>query len=480
MGNPYNWYGFGIIFIIIFLGIAVTIPEAFADPPVGMIDTPVDGTFYDAGDTIPFSGSASDIEDVTLPASAFEWTVNLHHNEHIHPFSQFSGVTSGSFTIPTIGEVPPDGFFRITLTVTDSDGLMHTTFHDIQPNTSTITLDTNPTGLALKLDFTSITTPHTFESTVGHSKTLDAPLSQILNGDTYDYDLWSDGGAAFHTISTPATDTTYTATYTLDVATPPGTSEIIVHTVHSSGEIFGYFTVLSQGGVLQDTGFSAATFTVNNGETYNVEVQDFGDFKFVKWQDTGSTINNRDFAVSSDTEYFAEFRNITDPPPTPSTSKLFVRTVNSSSEEITGYWVVLLQGGAVVQTGYSPEGFIVNNGETYEVIVGDWAGITFDQWENGSKDNPRTFSITSDTTFTASFNADASTLVIKLDPVISTGAAYQIIVSGQITLGPNADAEDVLSPDGTTINGGSAKASGIVTAIPKNIIMKIIPKPYQL
>jgi len=149
MGKPHNWYGFGIIFIIIFLGITVTPPEAFALPPVGTIDAPVDGTFYDAGDTILFSGSATDTEDVTLPASAYEWTVNLHHDVHIHPFNQFSGVTSGSFTIPTIGEVPPDGFFRITLTVTDSEGLMHTSFNDIQPNTSTITLDTNPTGLTL-------------------------------------------------------------------------------------------------------------------------------------------------------------------------------------------------------------------------------------------------------------------------------------------------------------------------------------------
>jgi len=404
MGKPHNWYGFGIIFIIIFLGIAVTIPESFAQPPVGTIITPVDGTFYDAGDTILFSGSASDIEDGTLPASAYEWTVNLHHLQHIHPFNQFSGVTSGSFTIPTIGEVPPDGFFRITLTVTDSEGLMHTLFHDILPNTSTITLDTNPTGLQLKLDFTSITTPHIFESTVGHSRSLDAPLSQILNGDTYDFDSWSDGGAAFHAISTPATDTTFTATYILGIGNPPGTSEIIVHTVDSSGEIFGYFTVLSQGGVIQDTSFSAATFTVNNGETYNVEVQDFGDFKFVKWQDTGSTINNRDFAVSSNTEYFAEFSNITDPSPTPGTSKLVVRTVTSSGEEFTGHWTVLLQGGAIVQTGFSPEGFIVNNGETYEILEGDFAGITFDQWEDGSAVNPRTFSLTSGSTFTASFN----------------------------------------------------------------------------
>ena len=404
MGKPHNWYRSCFIFVIISLGIAFTISDAFAEPPVAMIESPADGAFFDAGDTISFSGSASDTEDETLPADAFEWTVFVHHQEHIHPFSQFSGVTSGSITIPTIGHILPDAFYRITLTVTDSEGLVHTSFHDIHPNTSTITLDTNPTGLEIKWHFTSYTTPYTFESVVGLSNPVDAPLSQILNGETYGYDSWSDGSAAFHTILTPATATTYTATYILDNENPLGTSEIIVHTVYSTGEIFGYYTVLSQGGVIQETGYSPATFTVNNGETYNVEVQDFENFDFVKWQDTSSTMDNRDIAVSSNTEYFAEYENITDPSTIQDTSKLVVRTVDSSGEEITGYWTVLLQEGVVVQTGFSPKGFVVNNGETYEVLVGGWAGINFHHWEDNSSVNHRTFSITSDATFTASYN----------------------------------------------------------------------------
>jgi hypothetical protein len=184
------------------------------------------------------------------------------------------------------------------------------------------------------------------------------------------------------------------------------TSEIIVHTVDSSGEIFGYYTILSQGGVIQETSFSAATFTVNNEETYNIEVQDFENFEFVKWQDTGSAINNRDIVVSSNTEYFAEYENIIDSSPAEDTSEIVVMTVNSSGRVITGYWTVLLQEGVVVQTGFSPEGFIVNNGETYEIIVGDWVGINFHHWDNGNSVNLRTFSITSDTTFIAYYNED--------------------------------------------------------------------------
>jgi len=43
-------------------------------------------------------------------------------------------------------------------------------------------------------------------------------------------------------------------------------------------------------------------------------------------------------------------------------------------------------------------------------------------------------------------------LEIKGDPVTS-GSAYQIVVTGQILHGPNANPSDTLSPDGTTIDG---------------------------
>ena len=44
-------------------------------------------------------------------------------------------------------------------------------------------------------------------------------------------------------------------------------------------------------------------------------------------------------------------------------------------------------------------------------------------------------------------------LEIRGDPATSGVTTYQVIVSGQISLGPNANSNDILSPDGTTING---------------------------
>jgi hypothetical protein len=43
---------------------------------------------------------------------------------------------------------------------------------------------------------------------------LNAPVTQTVGATGYTFTSWSDGGAATHTINVPATNTTYTATYT--------------------------------------------------------------------------------------------------------------------------------------------------------------------------------------------------------------------------------------------------------------------------
>ena len=70
--------------------------------PTATINTPTAGTTWKVGDTISFSGSATDAQDGTLPASALSWDLVLHHcpsNCHTHPLQSFSGA-GGSFTAP--------------------------------------------------------------------------------------------------------------------------------------------------------------------------------------------------------------------------------------------------------------------------------------------------------------------------------------------------------------------------------------------
>ena len=88
-----------------------------------VIDTPVVGTTYKAGDTITFSGHATDAEDGALPPSALTWEVLFHHDTHTHPFiDPFSGATSGTMTIPDTGETSAEHVVPDPPHATDSDG----------------------------------------------------------------------------------------------------------------------------------------------------------------------------------------------------------------------------------------------------------------------------------------------------------------------------------------------------------------------
>jgi glucose/arabinose dehydrogenase len=181
--------------------------------PDATILSPVSGTLYRGGQTITFSGSATDPEDGALPASAFTWRVDFHHDAHTHPhLPETSGVTSGSFTIADRGETSANVFYRLILTVRDSQGLTNTTSVDIQPRTSVVTLTSNIPNAQLTLDGVPITAPHTFTGVAGILRTIGAVSPQVSGGVTYQFGSWSDSGAQSHDIVTPTDDTTYTAT----------------------------------------------------------------------------------------------------------------------------------------------------------------------------------------------------------------------------------------------------------------------------
>jgi hypothetical protein len=162
--------------------------------PVATITQPAAGAQYSGGDVIAYAGSGSDAEDGTLPASALTWQVDFHHDTHVHPFlPPWSGVTSGTFTIPRTGETSANVWYRIYLTVTDAQGMRTTTFRDILPRTVTITLATQ-SGLQLTLDGQPFTGPSTFTAVVGMVRTIGAPSPQVRGKFTYTFRSWSDGG----------------------------------------------------------------------------------------------------------------------------------------------------------------------------------------------------------------------------------------------------------------------------------------------
>jgi cysteine-rich repeat protein len=194
--------------------------------PTPTINTPTVGTTYTAGSTITFSGTATDAQDGTLPASAFKWRIDFYHDTHFHPaMPDLVGVRNGSYVTPNTGEHSANVWFRVFLTVTDAGGLVTEVSRDVQPVKSNLTLVSNPAGLNLTLDDQPVISPSTIQSVVGMQRTLGVVSPQTVNGQTYTFTSWSDGGQASHVIATPAANITYTANFS---AAPATCDEVVI------------------------------------------------------------------------------------------------------------------------------------------------------------------------------------------------------------------------------------------------------------
>ncbi len=186
--------------------------------PTAVIDLPASTLTWRVGDTIPFSGHASDAQDGTLPASALSWSLILHHcftptDCHTHLIQTVNSVSSGSFTAPD-HEYPC--WLEVQLTATDSGGLTSTTSVRLDPKTVVLTFKTNPGGLILSdlvVNEAPRTTPFSVTVVVGSANSVSAPSPQAFNKSTYYFISWSDGSPQSHTITAPSVNTTYTATY---------------------------------------------------------------------------------------------------------------------------------------------------------------------------------------------------------------------------------------------------------------------------
>jgi glucose/arabinose dehydrogenase len=178
------------------------------------IDAPTPGTTWAVGDAIAFSGSAIDNAGDPIPSGDLSWSLVLRHGEcpacHAHPLRTFTGVASGSFNAPD-HEYPAS--LELSLTATDSSGLSGTKSVVLMPRTTTLALESQPSGLTLGLNGTTDTTPFERTAIVGSRNTISAPSPQDLQGDWF-WESWSDGGYQTHdVIAPPGERTTYTAVY---------------------------------------------------------------------------------------------------------------------------------------------------------------------------------------------------------------------------------------------------------------------------
>jgi uncharacterized repeat protein (TIGR01451 family) len=191
-------------------------------PPTATIDAPAAATTWKVGDTIAFSGSATDPQQGTLPGSALSWQLILHHcpsNCHTHPLQTFTGVASGSFAAPD-HEYP--SYLELRLTATDGGGLTNTKTLQLDPKTVELSFASSPAGLQLTVGGSTSTTPFTRTVIEGSTNSISAPSPQTLGGTSYAWASWSDGGAQSHNVVANAA-ATYTAAYAANNTPPTAT-----------------------------------------------------------------------------------------------------------------------------------------------------------------------------------------------------------------------------------------------------------------
>jgi alpha-tubulin suppressor-like RCC1 family protein len=110
---------------------------------------------------------------------------------------------------------------------------------------ASITVNTSPAGLSIQVDGASYTAPQTFQWVVGSSHTIATTSPQAgTTGSQYVFGTWSDGGAMSHSVTTPASATTYTANFARQfllttTMNPDGTGLFTANPVSPLGD--GYY-----------------------------------------------------------------------------------------------------------------------------------------------------------------------------------------------------------------------------------------------
>jgi len=233
---------------------------------------------------------------------------------------------------------------------------------------------------------------------------------------------------------TTATSSTVTITIT------QGTNTLTVNTVNAVGSpINGYYTTLWQNGVEIKSSFSPASFTLNNGQTYQVAVSDYGQYFFDRWED-GST-NRQKTVIGGQATTLTAFYRTTAPTPEPAPepeATLTVKSVDLDGKAINGLWTVVKKDGKTLKTGYTPLTYTAEAGSTYEVSVANYKNYAFDRWEDGSKSSTRQVTVSANTAITAYYatGSNEATLTIKsvgLDGKEFSGM-WTVIESGGSTI----------------------------------------------
>lgn len=191
-------------------------------PPQNLtIVTPVPTLTYKIGDQIAYNATATDPEGGQI---TYAWQLITRHCPsggcHSHP-SQLPPGQSGTFVVNDHDDA---SHLELVVTATDPTNQQSTTSVQIYPQQAQLTLQASPAGLNVVYAGQPAAPTITQMIDVGGTRSATAPSPQVLNGQSYIFQQWSDGiTTAQRTLTMTATGLNLTAVYTLATPTPTPT-----------------------------------------------------------------------------------------------------------------------------------------------------------------------------------------------------------------------------------------------------------------
>lgn len=146
---------------------------------------------FRAGDAIRYTATRANGTSGLRAVDPYVWSVELHHNEHVHPFLSDFPAATGVYTMPVESHGDTDIFYRFRLSMFTAGGQEIPVQRDLLPDVVTMTLGTEPAAPTIVLlDGGAQPAPAQVEAIIGTQQELEAAETLIHAGGVYSFTHW--------------------------------------------------------------------------------------------------------------------------------------------------------------------------------------------------------------------------------------------------------------------------------------------------